>query len=116
MLRTQRLVLLPIALRNRNGAIIVHVTKQIIRHVSHAAQPSATVQERLETRLDTRPNLDPRPVARVGETDVVDVQILHNIRLIGVLTKGTNADAVRADTCQILDNDVGAVGFERDAI
>ena len=58
MLRTQCLVLLSITLGNGDRTIIVGVPEQVVGNIAHAAKPATTIQQRLKTRLDARPNLD----------------------------------------------------------
>lgn len=48
--------------------------------------------------------------------DVVDEDILHNVNLALVLTKGADGDAVRAIAVKVLDENVGTVGLEGHAV
>lgn len=92
------------------------MVKSVIRHVPHAAKPAAAVEQVLERRLHAGPDLDAGSVAGVGHGDVVDVQVLDDIRLALVLAEGTDADTVRARAVEVLHDDVCAVGLERDAV
>jgi len=66
--------------------------------------------------LNARPDLDASTVARIRERHIVDVEVLYNIGFIGVLAERTDADAMRARAVETLDDDVGAVGLEGNAI
>lgn len=44
--------------------------------------------------------------------DVEDVDVGYDVKFADVLTKGTDGNAVRAVTEEVLDQDGGAVGFE----
>lgn len=108
----ERLVLLAVALRNGNGVVVVIVEEAVVCNVPHPSKTSTAVEQALEFRLDTRPDLDPGAVACVGHGNVVDVEVLHNVRLSLVLTERADTDSMRAVANQVLDNDVGAVGLE----
>lgn len=82
---TKTLIFLPIALGNRDSTIVVHVPKQIVRHVSHSSQSSATVEQRLEAGFDAGPHLDPGSVAGVCEGYVVDVEVFDDVGLVCIL-------------------------------
>lgn len=111
-----RLFLLPIALCNCDSPVVVIVVKSVIRHVPHAAQTTTSVQQILERGLNTGPDLDACRVAGVGHGDVVDVQVLDNVGLPFVLAQRPDADPVRPSAVEVLHNDVGAIGLERDAV
>lgn len=111
-----RLILLPITLRDSDSPIIVIMVKRIIRYIPHTTQPTTAIQEVLERRLDAGPDLDAGSITSVGHGDVVDVQVLDNVRLALVLAEGADADAVRAGAVEVLHDDVGAVGLEGDAV
>ena len=112
----QSLVLLPVALRDGDGPVVVLVVKRVVRHVPHPAQAAAAVEVVLEVRLDARPHLDARAVAGVAHGDVVDVQILDNVGLALVLAEGADADAVGAVADEVLDDDICAVRLEGNAV
>lgn len=80
-----RLVLLPIALRDRDSPVVVIVIKSVIRHVPHTTQTTTSIQQVLECCLDTGPDLDAGRITSVSHGDVVDVQVLDNVRLPFVL-------------------------------
>lgn len=71
-------------------------TKRIISNVIHATKPTAAVQQRLEARLNARPDLDANTVACVCKRHIVDVEVFYNVSLVGVLAKRADADAMRA--------------------
>lgn len=116
MFLAKRLVLLAVALRDGDGAVVVNAVKGVIRDISNVAKTASTVQELLEAGLDAGPDLYAGKVAGVGHGNIVHVQILDNISLIGVLTKRTNGDAVGAGAVQVLDDNICAVRFEGYAI
>lgn len=90
--------------------------ERVIRHVAHAAQPTATVQEVLERCLNAGPNFDAGRITSVSHGDVVDVQVLDNVRLALVLAERADADPVRTRAVEVLHHDVGAVGLEGNAV
>lgn len=81
------MVLLPIALRDGNRAIVVINTKRVICNIPNASKTAAAVQQRLEACLNTGPHFDTGAVASICERDVVDVKVLDNIGLVGVLSQ-----------------------------
>jgi hypothetical protein len=70
------------------------MVESVICNVSHAAKTTSSVQQTLESGLNTRPHLDTGTVASVGHGDVVDIQILHDISLAFVLAQRTNTDTM----------------------
>ena len=52
----------------------------------------------------------------VKHGDVVDEDVLDDVDFAGILTQGANGDTVRAVAVQVLDENVGAVGLECDAV
>lgn len=67
--------------------------ESVIGDVAHSSKATTAVDLGLEAGLDTRPDLVPCTVARLGHTDVVDVKILDDIDLIGILAKRSDTDA-----------------------
>ena len=63
-----------------------------------------------------RPDFDARAVGGVGHTDVVDVNVLHVIDFADVLAETADANAVAAVAHEVLNDDIGAVGLEGDAV
>lgn len=107
-----------IALINLNGEVVVVVDHQIVGDVANVPLATTTNPRRV-TALDglgTRPDLESCRRGRVGHGVVVDVQVRHDIVLVRVVAEGPDGDAMRSVALQALDNDVGAVGLERDAI
>lgn len=92
------------------------MVKSVISHVPHTTQTTTSIQQVLECGLDTGPDLDPSCVTGISHGDVVDVQVLDNVRLSFVLAERSDADAMRAGAIEILHDDVGAVWLERDAV
>lgn len=88
------LVLLAVTLSDGDSVVIVLVVETIICNVSHAAKTTSSVQQTLKSSLNTGPHLDTSTVTGVGHGDVVDIQVLHDIRLAFVLTQRTNTDTV----------------------
>ncbi len=52
----------------------------------------------------------------VEHGDIVDKDVLDDVDFVLVLAKRTNGDAVRAVAVEILNDDVGAVGLEGNAV
>ena len=52
----------------------------------------------------------------VEHGDIVDEHVLYNVDFAGVLAQRADGDTVRAVAVQVLDEDVGAVGLECDAV
>lgn len=84
------LVLLPIALRDRDSAIVILMVEHVVRNVFDVAQTAATVEVFLEVGLDTGPNFDASPIRGVGHGYVVNVQVLDNVGHVCVLAEGTD--------------------------
>lgn len=52
----------------------------------------------------------------VEHRNVVDKDVLDNVDFVLVLAQGTNGDTVGAVTVEVLNDDVGAVGLEGNAV
>lgn len=85
-----------IALVDANGHIIVAMVEGVICDVADKALAAAAADlpVRGDLGICSRPDLDPGAIARVGQGDVVNVQILNDIIALRVLAKGSNGDAV----------------------
>lgn len=105
-----------VALSNGYGAIVILMIEFIISHVSDPAKAASAIQVVLEVSRNAWPDLDSCAVASVTHGDVVNVKILDNVGDVLVLAKGPYTDAVGAVADEVLDDDVGAVGLERDTI
>lgn len=110
------LILLAVALSDGNGVIVVLMVETIVRHVPNPSETTSSIEEALELGLDTGPNLDSRAIAGIRHGNVVDVQILHNIGLALVLTEGADTNSVGAIADEVLDDNVGAIGLERNTV
>lgn len=110
------LVLRTIALSNGNSVAVVLVVEQITSHVLDATRPRTTsaVKVILEETLNIGPDLDSSSATSIGHGGVVDVKVLNAVSLVLVLSKGTDADAVGTIADEVLNNNIGAVGLERD--
>jgi len=61
----ESLVLLTVALSDRNGIIVVLVVETIISDVSHTSKSSTTVEVVLKKAFNARPYLDSSPVTSI---------------------------------------------------
>lgn len=133
-------ILLPVALSHFDGIIDILDVHSIVGDVGHAPEATATLQVNRHGGRDTRPHLDTGTVLQTrllnsmrGNLDVLPLQswrayrsiehgnvvnedILHNVDLPFVLSEGSNRDTVRAVAVQVLNEDVGRVGLERDTV
>lgn len=92
------------------------MVEHVIRDIPYPAQSASTIQVVLEVRLDAGPHLDASTIAGVAHRNVVDVEVLNNVRLALVLTQRADADAVRTVADEVLHYNVGAVGLEGDTV
>jgi hypothetical protein len=60
--------------------------------------------------------LDARTIGGIGHGGVVNVDVLYDIKLLDVLAQRPDRDAVRAIAVEALDDDVGAVRLEGNAV
>lgn len=105
-----------VALVHLDGPVVVVVIVLLVGDVLDVAGATAAAERGGLVRVDAGPDLDARPVARVGHAVVEDVDVLDNVVLLHVLAEGADRDAVAAVAREALDDDVGAVGLERDAV
>lgn len=111
----QRLILPPVALVDRDGAVAAAAAELVVRHVPDAAPPAAGV-DGVAARDPVGPDLEAGAVGRVGHGGVVHVQVLDHVDLPVVLAQGADRDAVRAGAGEVLDHDRGGVGLEGHAV
>jgi len=109
-------VLLPVALGNFDGVVDVFDYHAIIRDVPDRTAATSTLKIAGKGGRSARPNLDTRAIGSIRHTDIVHVDVLNKVDLAGILAQATNTDAVAAVANQILHDNVGAVGLERNAI
>jgi len=112
----KRQVLLTVALSNLNRVVDVGNSHAVVRNVLDSTAATSTLQVARESGRSTRPDLDARTVRRIRHADVVHVNVLNDIHFAGVLAQRTDTNTVATVTDQVLNNDVGAVGLERNTI
>lgn len=105
-----------VALRDFDGVVDVADGHGVVGDVVDAALAAATLEITGHGCRCAGPDFDASAVAGVGHGDVVNVDVFYDISLCGILSKGADADAVTAIAVQVLDQDVGAIWFERDTI
>lgn len=88
--------------------------ERVVRNVADKA--GAAAAGRVTTSRRAGPDLDAGAIATAGHVNVVDINVLNNVNLALVLAEAADRDAVTASTVQVLDNHVGCVGLERDAV
>lgn len=109
-------VLLTVALRDLDSVVDVADSHGIVGNVVDTTLSAATLKITRQSSRGAGPDLDASTITGVGHGDVVDEDILHDVGFCSVLAKRTDTDAVTAVALQVLDQDVGAVGLERDTI
>lgn len=82
-----------------------------ISHVADPALPAADLTPRRVGR-DAGPNLYASSVRSIRHGDVVDIDILDDVYLPLVLAETADRDAVGAVADEVLDEDIGGIGFE----
>jgi hypothetical protein len=92
------------------------MVETIVRHVPNPSEATSSIEETLKLGLNTGPNLDSCAVAGIRHGNVVDIQILHNIGFTLVLAEGADANAMGTIADEVLDDDVGTVGLERNTV
>lgn len=63
-----------------------------------------------------RESILPDTYRGIEHGDVVDENVLDDIDFVLVLAQGTNGNTVRAIAVEVLNNNVGAVGLEGNAV
>jgi hypothetical protein len=110
------LVRLAITLVDLDCPVVVVIVVLLIGNVLDVTSAAAATQCRGRIGVDARPDLDTRSVAGIRHTIVIDVNVLNNIILLDVLSERSDRDAVASITGKPLYDDIGAVGFERNAV
>ncbi|CAH0053699.1 unnamed protein product [Clonostachys solani] len=87
-------VLLSIALIDLDGAIVVDVAESVIRDIAYVSRAAATSKTRLEISLRPGPDLESGAIGSIAQSDIVDVQILNDVEILGVLAQRADRDAV----------------------
>jgi len=109
-------VLLTIALSNFDCIVDIVDAHGIVGDVVHATFATTALEVAREGCRGAGPDFDAGAVAGVGHGDVVHEDVFYNIGLCGVLAERTNTDAVTAVALQVLNENVGGVGLEGDAV
>ena len=109
-------VLLTIALSNLNRVVDVRNSHAVVRNVLNSTTTASTLKITGESGRSTRPDLNARTVGSIRHADVVHVNVLDNINFAGILAQRTNTNTMATVADQVLNNDVGAVRLERNAI
>lgn len=116
VLQAQRQVLLAIALGDFNGIVDIVNNHPVVCDVVHNAGAAAALQIARERRRRVGPHLDARAIAGIVHANVGHIDVFDNVVFAHVLAQRADADAVRAVAPETLDEDVGGVGFEGDAV
>ena len=101
---------------NLDGVVDVADRHAVVSHVGDLARSASALQITRQCRCSAGPDLDARTVRGVGHGDVGDVNVLDDVDFAGVLAERANRDAVGAVADEVLDDDIGRVGLEGDAI
>jgi hypothetical protein len=88
----------------------------VVGDIADGAAATAALQVARESRRGAGPDLDARAIGSVGHGDVVDVDVFNQVDFAGILAERADADAVAAVAYEVLNDDVCAVGLERDAV
>lgn len=98
----------------KTRTIVAVYVEGIVRNV--ADKTGAAAAGRATAGWRTGPDLDAGAIATAGHVDIVDINVLNNVNLALVLAETADRDAVTASAVQVLDNHVGRVGLEGDAV
>jgi len=109
-------VLLAVALSNLNRVVDVRNGHAVVRNVLDSTTTASTLKITGESGRSARPDLDTRTVGSIRHADVVHIDVLDDINFAGVLAQRTNTNTVATVANEVLNNDVGAVGLERNTI
>jgi len=109
-------VLLAVALGDFDGVVDVAKHHAVVSNVGDGTGAAAPLQVVGERGGDAWPDFDAGAVRGVGHADVVRVNVLHDVDFPEILAKAAHANAVAAVADEVLDNDVGAVRLEGDAV
>lgn len=116
ILQAQRDVALTVALRNLNRIVDIVDEHAVKGNVVDLARAAASLQVARQGRGRVWPDLDARGIRGVVHADVGDVDVRHNVVFAHVLAERTDRDAVRAVAPKRLDENVGGVWLEGDAV
>lgn len=136
VLVAQSEIALSVALCDLNSIVNVLDGHSVVGNVLDASRTTSSLQVGRKGRSHARPDLDASTILNVvlvllyvGQTtffrdtyrgiehrNVVDENVLDDIDFILVLAQGANGDTVRAIAVEVLDDDVGAVGLEGNAV
>lgn len=128
-------VLLSVALGDLDGVVDVLDGHGVVGNILDTTRAASALQVSRQCRGNTRPDLDASTILDVvlaftqheqsvtrntyrgiEHRNVVNENVLNNIDFVLVLAQGTNGDTVRAVAMEVLDDNVGAVGLEGDAV
>lgn len=112
----QRDVFLAVALRDLDGVVDVLNYHAVVGDVGDFTGAASTLQIAGQGGQSTGPDLDACAVGGVGHGDVGDVDVLDDVDLADVLSERANRDTVGAVADEVLNDDVGRVWLERDAV
>lgn len=116
MLETLFFIVHAITLRNRQTVINIIEEHAVPRDVADETSTATPRQAQRLLRVCVWPDLNSRAFGRIGHVDVAHEDVLYVVDAGGILTKATYGDAVCAVAAEILNENVGAVGFEGDTV
>ena len=112
MLEALFLIVLSVALSDCDAVIDVIQPHAVVRHVSDRAGTTSSVEVRRLLAEAVGPDLDAGTLGGVVHGNVTDENVLHDMNTCGILSKGSDRDAVCAVAGQVLNKNVGGVGLE----
>lgn len=124
-----------VALGDFNGIVDILDGHGVVGNVLDTARATSTLQVGRQSRGHTRPDFDASTILEVvlafalyegsishdtyrgiEHRNVVNKNVLDNVDFVLVLTQGTNGNTVRAVAVEVLNDNVGAVGLEGNAV
>jgi len=99
-----------------DGTVVVDDLESVVGDVADTAGTTTAAETGLEVGLGAGPDLDAGRVDGVAHGGVVDVDVFDNVKVLGVLAEGADRDTMGAVADQVLDDNIGAVGLERDTV
>lgn len=107
-----------ITLVDLDSEVVVVVNHGVVGNITHVALSTTADPGRvpLFNGVCPRPDFEPGGGGRVSHCVVVDVQIGDDVILVGVVAERPDRDTVGSIAVEALDDDVGAIWFERDAV
>lgn len=108
----------PITLVDLDSEVVVVVDHGVVGNIAHIALSTTADPGRVPrfNGVCTRPDFEPGGGGRVGHCVVVDVQVGDDVILVGVVAERPDRDTVGSIAVEALDEDVGTIWFERDAV